>query len=77
MKLLSPHEVRRISVTALVDPKTVERCYAGGPVRTLTRLRIERAARELGVLVPPKPRPSSPSRSSLAVVPDETRGGDQ
>ncbi len=67
---LTAHEIRRISVTALVSPKAVARCYAGEPVRNLTRLRIERAARELVLLPPPRPLP--PSRDGnprLSVVP--------
>jgi hypothetical protein len=74
---LTAHEVRRVSVTALVDPKSVRRCYAGGPVRTLTRLRIERAARELGFPVPPRPAIVAPLVATLAIVPDEAQGGDQ
>lgn len=49
------HQRRQISVKALVHPKTIDKCYAGKPVRESCALRIVAAAKELG-LEPPKPR---------------------
>lgn len=46
---LTPHDVRRIAVAALMTPRTVKRWIDGSPVRELTRVRIERAVRELGI----------------------------
>lgn len=60
---LTPHQIRKLSVVGLLGPETVRRCYAGEAVRPLTRMRIERAARELGLPLPPvdlvKPRTST------------------
>lgn len=67
---LSAHEFRRLSVAGLVGPDTCRRCYDGKPVRAITRLRIERAARSLGLPLPPAP--SRPSGPRLAPLP----GGD-
>jgi len=67
---LSPHELRRLSVTGLITPETARRCYAGDPVRVMTRLRIERAARELGLPPPPAPKQAATSRMvQLSAVP--------
>ena len=48
----SAHQVRELSVAALASPKSVRRVLDGEPTRELTRLRIERAARELGLELP-------------------------
>jgi len=75
---LSPHELRRIAVVALLDTKTVARCYSGGPVRDLTRLRVERAARELGFLPPPKPEAKSiGAPAHLSVVASDEKAGEE
>ena len=51
--IVTPHDQRRLAVAGLVSPNAVRRCYEGKPVRALTRLRIERTARELGLPAPP------------------------
>lgn len=57
------HDRRRIAVLAEVDPATVLSFLQGGPVRPLSRLRIERAMRELGF----GPRAARRSRGSSPV----------
>jgi DNA-binding LacI/PurR family transcriptional regulator len=51
-------DVRRIAVTGECSPATVERLLRGDPVRPLSRRRIERAMRELGIPQPRKRRTS-------------------
>jgi DNA-binding LacI/PurR family transcriptional regulator len=53
-KPLSSHDRVRICAEGLVSEKTVSRTYRGEPVRELSRLRIERAAKELGLPLPPR-----------------------
>jgi hypothetical protein len=50
---LTPHDRRRLAVAAPCDDDTVIRAYAALPVRQLSRLRLERAAAELGLPPPP------------------------
>lgn len=50
--MLTQHEIRRIAVTAETDPRTVRRVLTGMPVQGLSRMRIERAMRELGIVTP-------------------------
>lgn len=45
---LSPHESRAVAVAAMVDPRSVNKCLAGGTVTPLTLARITKALRELG-----------------------------
>jgi DNA-binding LacI/PurR family transcriptional regulator len=45
----TPHDRRRIAVLAEVDPATVAKFLAGGSVRPLSRMRIERAMVKLGL----------------------------
>jgi len=49
---LSPHLRRQIATKALVEPKTVDKCYRGKPVRETTALRVVAAAQELGIPLP-------------------------
>ena len=49
---LSDHQVRALSVQGLTTPESVKKVVAGEPTRELTRLRVERAARELGIDLP-------------------------
>lgn len=46
---LPAHELRRLSVAAGVDPRTVARVIAGAPTKGLQRARVERALREDGL----------------------------
>lgn len=46
---LSSHELRRISVAACVDPRTVRTYLLGGRTTMASRLCIERALKELGL----------------------------
>jgi hypothetical protein len=45
---LPAHELRRVSVAAGVDPRTVARVIAGAATRGLQRERVERALRATG-----------------------------
>lgn len=42
------HDIRRVAVEAMVDPRTVERYLDGKALRGLTRERIRRAMQSLG-----------------------------
>jgi hypothetical protein len=48
---MDAHDVRRIAVEALVDPRTVRKYLDGHPVAKLTVRRIESAARRLGLVL--------------------------
>ena len=50
---LTPHDVRRLAVLAVCDPKTVERYYAGRRVQSTSEQRIREAAAKLGLPVVP------------------------
>ena len=50
---LSGHELRRISVAACVDPRTVKTFLQGGRTTLASKLCIERALVELGITIPP------------------------
>jgi hypothetical protein len=51
--MLDPQELRELSATASMDLKTVRRAYrAPQCVRVATLVRLERAARELGLQPP-------------------------
>jgi len=52
---LSPHDLRRLAVAAEVDPRAVQRCLAGKPVRRSTRTLVIRAAADLGIDIPAIP----------------------
>jgi hypothetical protein len=55
-KLLSGHDLRRLAVTAECCEETARRFLLGQPVRTTSRVRLERAAASLGVIpAPPAP----------------------
>jgi hypothetical protein len=56
MKKLTEHDYRRLCVEGIVDPRTAKRAYRGEEVRVLSRLRLEQAARELGLPLPPPAR---------------------
>jgi hypothetical protein len=67
---LDQSEVLKLAGEALTDPRTVRRAYEGESVKTLTRLRLERAAKELGFPIPP-PTPAPRSGVRLVPVPSE------
>ena len=46
------HEVRRIAVAAIVDPRTVRTYLEGRPTRSTTAVRIAEALRALGLPAP-------------------------
>jgi DNA-binding LacI/PurR family transcriptional regulator len=50
--ILNSHQVLMIAVLAQVSEPTVRRFYGGRRCETSTRLRIERAASELGLPLP-------------------------
>jgi hypothetical protein len=52
---LSAHDLRRLAVAAEVDPRAVQRCLAGRPVRRSTRMLVIRAAADLGIDIPAIP----------------------
>jgi hypothetical protein len=43
----------RIAAAAIIDERTVAAAYAGGPVRYSSLVRIAKAARTLGLPLPP------------------------
>ena len=51
-KSTDAHLYRQIAVTAMCDPRSVQKLYTGGCVQPLLALRIMRAIAELG-LTPP------------------------
>ena len=46
---VDPHVLRRISVAAECDPRSVARVLAGEPVRPLIAMRVRRALRRLRI----------------------------
>ena len=46
---LSAHEIRALSVAAMSSPKAVRRYLDGEPTKELTKVRVEHAARQLGL----------------------------
>jgi DNA-binding LacI/PurR family transcriptional regulator len=50
---LTRRTIIRLAAAGDVDPRSVERVARGEPVRDRVRARIEEAARELGVDLPP------------------------
>jgi hypothetical protein len=46
--------VRRLAVVAEVDPRTIERAYAGRPIRGSAGLRARRALVDAGLLPDPR-----------------------
>ena len=67
---LAPHDVRRLSVEALRDPRTVKRAYAGLPVAALAKTAIEAAAARLGL-----PAPGAATAPSNAKSPPPAKMG--
>jgi hypothetical protein len=49
----TPREQVQIAARGECAPKTVARAYRGMPIYDTTRARIERAAQELGLPLPP------------------------
>lgn len=49
---IDAHDLRRIAVATELDPRAVQRCLDGAPVRRSTRTLVTRAARELGIALP-------------------------
>ena len=52
MKALTPHDLRRLAVATELDPRAVQRCLDGKPVRRSTRTLVARCAAELGIEIP-------------------------
>ena len=50
---LTAHDVRRLSAEAVVHPDTLRRAYAGMPIRSTSRVRINAAAKKLRLPPPP------------------------
>lgn len=48
MPTMVAHDIRKVAVEAMVDPRTVERYLDGKPLKGLTRERIRRAMVTLG-----------------------------
>ncbi len=49
---LTPHEARRIAAEAIVHDSTVQRYFAGRPIRSTCRARIDAALKRLGLQEP-------------------------
>ncbi|MFO0588818.1 MAG: hypothetical protein U0441_14810 [Polyangiaceae bacterium] len=52
---LSAHDVRRLAVEAMCDPRTVISFMKGAPMKGTTRARLVKAALALGFKAPPPP----------------------
>ncbi len=52
---LTVNQLRRLSTHCGVDLRAAARWIAGEPTRPLTRARLERGLRELGIASPPPP----------------------
>jgi hypothetical protein len=67
--VISPHDRIRLAAQAIVHPRTVLRVYAG-TAQEMSRLRVEAAARHLGLPLPPMRSacalPESPNTSKAA-----------
>ncbi|HEY2749560.1 MAG TPA: hypothetical protein VGL86_33300 [Polyangia bacterium] len=46
---LSAHEIRALSAAGMLSPKAVRRYLQGEPTKELTKVRVEHAARQLGI----------------------------
>ena len=70
---LSPHEARRIAVEAICCERTVRRFFAGLPVRSTCRARIDEALKSLGLEAPSFKLAGSrpPGDSGIPVAPSE------
>jgi hypothetical protein len=53
---LAVADVPRLAAHSLADPRAILKLYAGAKSRRLLRARVERAARELGLPLPPPER---------------------
>lgn len=53
MSTSTAHDVRRLAVESVTDPRTVRRFLEGKPLREMTRIRLEQAAARIGVSVAP------------------------
>ncbi len=71
--MVNPHDVVRIAAQAICHPRTVSRTYAGQG-SDWTRVRIAKAAQELGLPAPPD-RSARPSPSSRTPSPDSPQTG--
>ena len=49
---LDPHEIRKLAVSACVDPRTLKAFLVGRPIRSTVRARIVQAMAEAGLQVP-------------------------
>lgn len=56
---LTPHEERRVAVTAGCDPRTVRAYLEGRPMRSTTAARIAEALRTLNFSAPEKSKEST------------------
>lgn len=57
---ISAHDVRRIAVAAMTDPRTIQRYLKGEPIRSTSKARIEASLAALGfpaAAPSPAPRP--------------------
>jgi hypothetical protein len=53
IRRIPAHQSRRVAVLALCCTRTVDRVYAGLPVRQMTAMRILEAIEKLGLPTPP------------------------
>lgn len=60
----NPTDRIRIAATATVSERTVARAYSGANLASTTRARIERAAQELGLPLPPAPAMTPSERAA-------------
>lgn len=63
---VSAHDVRRIAVAAMTDPRTIQRYLKGEPIRSTSKARIDAAVLTLGI-----PAPSAPAAQGKTM--DEDR----
>lgn len=63
--MITAHDVRRIAVESITDPRTVNRFLRGESVRSMTSARIAAALEKLGIAIP-APAPATPPEAKDA-----------
>lgn len=62
--MMTALEVLKISAAAECDMRTTRRYFRGDPIRSISKVRIERAMRELGFTGPAKTRDRSRAKAA-------------
>lgn len=64
---ITAHDIRRISVESLTDPRTIGRYLRGEHVRGMSETRIRAAIAKLGITIPD---PAAPAESTTEAPAD-------